>query len=107
VLWFVIWASLLLGWAVAVALSLRWLWRQAKALMAALEELGSALERLDGGGNFAAAKVQPVAINLDPTQLDQVRRDLRNRRARRRQRRQAAHQSTYRQWAVLAGWRDE
>jgi len=102
-----LWTGLVVAWLVAVAISLVWLWRQAKALMRAASRSADALERLSQTGQFPGTQPATVAIDAKPEELAQIRRQMRDRKQARKDRRRAAHQATYQRWSVLAGWRDD
>jgi hypothetical protein len=105
--WFWIWAVLILGWLTCTFLLLRWLWRQAVALMEAVSAATEAAGRaLDGEGAWAATPLPPVAIFAGAADLRGRLRERAARIAGRRARRRARHQAAYDSWAVLAGFRD-
>jgi hypothetical protein len=99
---------MIVGWLVGVFFGLRWLWRQAKALMEALATASEATAKaLDGHmSSFEAAPIPEPAVFVSPGSVaGRVRaryRRIASRKARRRQRHQAAYDS----WAVLAGYKD-
>jgi hypothetical protein len=103
--WFWLWFGLIVAWLVSAFFLLRWLWRQAVKLGAALGRLGDATERLDKG-HFAAAPIPEPSIYSSWDEL-LARVDARQQRiAGRRERRAARRAATYQAWSELAGWSD-
>jgi hypothetical protein len=98
---------LVLAWLTGVFFLLRWLWRQAVALMEALSEAATAAGAAwDAQDAWRGANLPEVAIFAKAEEIA-ARWDARGERiAGRRARRRARHQAAYDSWAVLAGYRD-
>jgi hypothetical protein len=106
-MWWLVWPVLVVGWLVGAFFGLRWLWRRAKALGAALAGLEQVADRLAAA---AAALPQPTPVPPPSVFTDPADPALRERVVARRQARAAAkanrraRQAARRHvWAVLAG----
>ena len=103
-LWFTVWSVLVVGTLVGAFFLGRSLYRAARDLLAELERMTDALDRLNERSDaLAAAATTPAPIDLmDPEPARARRAQARLATFRRRARKADRHAETYRSWQALS-----
>lgn len=99
-LWFSVWFVLVAGSLVGGAFLLRHVYRSARALVGALDDLSATLDRLDSRvAELADTGTMPTPVELaDPEPARARVREARRVRAARLTRRAERHETAYRRW---------
>lgn len=104
VLWFTVWAILVVGTLVGAFFLLRHVYRSAKGLLRAFEEAADTFSTLaDRAEALADSATTPAPVDLlDPGPARARLAEVRTARMRRRARRSETHAAAYRRWQSFA-----
>ncbi|WP_447925296.1 hypothetical protein [Georgenia muralis] len=100
-IWWLVWALLVLGALAALALTGLWLWRRVKALGAEVSAAGELGNRLADAGEPPAPARHVPGVTGDPAALDRARATQRRVRAARAARRRARLDRATARWRSL------
>ncbi|WP_341361123.1 hypothetical protein V5H98_08605 [Georgenia sp. M64] len=100
-IWWLVWALLVLGALAALALTGLWLWRRVKALGAEVSAAGQLGARLADAGEPPATAPHVPGVTGDPAALDRARATHRRVRAARAARRRARLERATARWRGL------